>query len=80
MHENIKFFGRFGFDLSGAGLPSFFRSFFVVSIRQSALTRLVLHEGAEMKVFEGAEILREARVVPYDGFVLYLHHMREKIT
>jgi hypothetical protein len=42
--------------------------------------RLVLHEGAAMRVFSGPDILREDRVTPYDSFALFLHHARGRLA
>lgn len=78
--ENPELFTSIDFDLTSIGLRKYRRSFYVVSISQAQLAKLVLHEGAGMRVFEGAKILAEARVVPYDSFALYLHCERARLA
>jgi len=75
-----EFFARFNFDLGGAGLPSYYRNYYVVSLNRADPLRLVLHEGAAMRVFSGAEILQEAHVTPYDAFAIYLHYERRRLA
>lgn len=81
---NIKrppeFFTRFDFDLGGVGLPTYFRNFYIIDISLMEYSGLVLHEGAEMRVFSGAEILSDTRVSPYDNFALMLHYHRRRLT
>lgn len=75
-----RFFTRFDFDLGGVGLARYFRSFYVVTIAADDFNRLVLHEGADMALFSGPEILSELRVSPYDDFALMLHYHRGRLT
>jgi 8-oxo-dGTP pyrophosphatase MutT (NUDIX family) len=77
--EDAKFLARIDFDLSGLGLPRYYRSFYVVPITRAVEARLVLHEGAARRVFSSTEILREPDVTPYDAFALFLHHARERL-
>jgi 8-oxo-dGTP pyrophosphatase MutT (NUDIX family) len=78
--ETAEFFARIDFDLGGLGLERYFRSYYVVPISRAVADRLVLHEGAAMRVFPGAEALTGLRLAPYDGFALYLHHSRARLT
>jgi 8-oxo-dGTP pyrophosphatase MutT (NUDIX family) len=71
-------FTRFDFDFGGLGQKSVFRIFYEVPVTVSGYSRLVLHEGAEVRAFTGAEILAEPRVTPYDAFALFLHYRRER--
>jgi len=77
---DATFFAGFDFDLAGLTLPRYFRRYYLVPITRATLGRLVLHEGAEMRVFRGEEILREPRVSPYDHFALFLHHSRARLA
>lgn len=74
-----ELFARFDFDLMGLGLARYARSYYVVRISRAGSRRLVLHEGAAMRVFAAAEILLQPRVTPYDSFVLFLHHARTRL-
>lgn len=74
-----RFFTRFDFDLGGVGLPRYFRAFYIAAITAQEYSRLTLHEGAEMRVFSGAEILSDLRVSPYDDFAIMLHHHRRRL-
>ncbi len=74
--EHAEFFARFDFDLAGLRLERYFRNYYLVPITRATKARLVLHEGAEMRVFSGEEILQESRVTPYDSFALFLHYAR----
>jgi 8-oxo-dGTP pyrophosphatase MutT (NUDIX family) len=78
--ETAEFFARIDFDLGGLGLERYFRSYYVVPISRAVADRLVLHEGAAMRVFPGAEALTGLRLTPYDGFALYLHDSRARLT
>jgi 8-oxo-dGTP pyrophosphatase MutT (NUDIX family) len=87
LHEELEldiaeatFFAGFDFDLGGLALPRYFRRYYLVPITCATLGRLVLHEGAEMRVFTGEEILSEPRVSPYDHFALFLHHSRTRLS
>jgi 8-oxo-dGTP pyrophosphatase MutT (NUDIX family) len=75
-----RLFAGFDFDLAGLGLKSYFRRYYVVPISRTTLGRLVLHEGAEMRVFSGEAILREPLVTPYDHFALFLHRARDRLA
>jgi len=77
--RQADFFAGFDFDLQGLGLERYFRRYYLVPIERRVADRLVLHEGAEMRVFSGAAILQEPRVTPYDGFALFLHHCRRRL-
>jgi len=66
-----RYFTNFTFDYGQHG--SVFRRFYEVKIAGSALTHLMLREGAEMRAFPASEILNMPRVVPYDSFAVWLH-------
>ena len=75
-----EFFARIDYDLGGLGLRRYERSYYLVPISRSVEKRLVLHEGADKRVFSGADILREPNVTPYDAFALFLYHARGRLT
>jgi 8-oxo-dGTP pyrophosphatase MutT (NUDIX family) len=78
--ETAALFARFDFDVSGLRLKRYFRNYYIVEVTRMVQQRLVLHEGAAMRVFTGPDILREERVTPYDSFALFLHHARGRLT
>jgi hypothetical protein len=78
--ETAALFARFDFDLSGLRLKRYFRSYYVVEVTRTVHQRLVLHEGAAMRIFSGPDILREERVTPYDSFALFLYHARGRLA
>lgn len=71
-------FGRFEFRIKGGA--GFFRVFFEVPLMDSALAGLRLHEGAEMRVLEAEDLLRNYRIAPYDAFALWAHAARHRIV
>ena len=78
--QSAQFFARMDFDLGGLGLKRYFRSYYVVPIGRAVADRLVLHEGAAMRVFGGGEALARIRLTPYDAFALFLHHARARLA
>jgi 8-oxo-dGTP diphosphatase len=75
-----EFFARIDYDLGGLGLRRYERSYYLVPISRAVEKRLVLHEGADKRVFTGPEILKEPNVTPYDAFALFLYHARGRFT
>jgi 8-oxo-dGTP pyrophosphatase MutT (NUDIX family) len=71
-------FTRFDFDFGRLGQKRVFRIYYEVPVTPSEFSRLVLHEGAEVRAFTGAEILAQPRVTPYDAFALFLHYRRQR--
>ena len=71
-------FTRFDFDFSRLGQTRVYRIFYEVPVTSSAFSRMVLHEGAAVRAFTGAEILGEPRVTPYDAFAIFLHYRRQR--
>jgi len=72
------FFSRFDFEIK-AWPKKVFRNYYEVPVTLSEYSRLVLHEGAEVKAFTGAEILQQ-RVTPYDAFAIWLHFKRSRFA
>jgi 8-oxo-dGTP pyrophosphatase MutT (NUDIX family) len=73
-------FTRFNFDLTPIGLQACFRSYYEVPVSGSAFERLVLHEGAELRVLPGDAALSLEPFSPYDGFALFLHYHRARLS
>lgn len=74
-----RLFTRFEFDLQPLGLELYFRSCYEVIVSPAEFGRLVLHEGAAMRSIAGDEMLA-MRLVPYDGFALFLHHRQKRLV
>jgi 8-oxo-dGTP pyrophosphatase MutT (NUDIX family) len=77
--DTAEFFAHIDFDIAGAGLPRFYRSFYAISISREAEARLVVHEGAGKRVFPGRDILLEPNVTPYDAFALFLYDQQGRL-
>ena len=73
-----RLFTRFEFDLRPQGLKKYFRSYYEIAVKASNLADLVLHEGAAMRWVPGDEALT-MKLVPYDGFALFLHVQRSRL-
>jgi 8-oxo-dGTP pyrophosphatase MutT (NUDIX family) len=71
---DAEFFVRIDYDLGGLGLRRYERNYYLVPISRAVEKRLVLHEGADKRVFP--DILREPNIAPYDAFALFLYHAR----
>lgn len=86
LHEELelkfaqaRLFTRFEFDLRPLGLEKCFRSYYEITIASAELTGLHLHEGAAMRSVPADEALA-LKLVPYDGFALFLHHQRGRLA
>ncbi len=64
--RTMRYFTEFAFDISFGGLKRFTRKFYEVPVEDAAIERLVLGEGAAMRVCTAREILTELRVVPFE--------------
>lgn len=73
-------FTRFDFDLTQLGQGKVFRIYYEVPLTLAAYSRVVLHEGAEVRAFAGDDLLNESRVTPYDAFAVWLHLKRKRFT
>jgi ADP-ribose pyrophosphatase YjhB (NUDIX family) len=78
--QNFRYFTRFEFDLSFAGLALIWRHFYEVEFAPSRLADLRLQEGSAMQLFSAAEILTAAiSLTPYDSFALWFHINRGRL-
>ena len=69
-------FTRFEFDFRAVGHPKMSRFYYEVALTQRAWEGLVLHEGADVQAFDGAELLAQRKVTPYDAFAVWMHLSR----
>jgi len=76
----LRYFTRFDFDLSFAGLTVIWRYFYEVELAPSRLADLHLQEGADMRLFSADELLLgRMQVAPYDAFALWFHINRGRL-
>ena len=68
-------FVRSDFGLGILGQKQCYRTYYEIKVTVADVSRYVLHEGAEMRLF-AAEDLFDARLTPYDSFALWLHFAR----
>lgn len=78
--EAASEFTRFDFDFSRLGGEKVFRVYYEVPVMFGAFSRMVLHEGAEVRAFAGMDILKQPRVTPYDAFAIWLHWKRSRFA
>jgi 8-oxo-dGTP pyrophosphatase MutT (NUDIX family) len=78
--QDLREFTRFDFDLCRLGQTKVYRIYYEVLTTHAAFSRMVLHEGAAMQAFTGADILQEPRVTPYDAFAIWLHCRRSRFS
>jgi 8-oxo-dGTP diphosphatase len=78
--EILRYFTRFEFDLSFAGLPPIWRYFYEVELAPSRLPDLQLQEGSAMQLFSADQILTASVLLtPYDSFALWFHINRGRL-
>jgi 8-oxo-dGTP pyrophosphatase MutT (NUDIX family) len=65
------------FDLTKIGLKPCYRTYYEIQVSEAEVSRFVLHEGAEMRLFEPNEMF-DLRLTPYDSFALWLHFARDR--
>jgi len=73
-------FTRFEFDFRAVGHPKTSRTYYEVPVSQRAWERFVLHEGADVQAFDGAELLARRKVTPYDAFAVWMHLSRGRFA
>jgi 8-oxo-dGTP pyrophosphatase MutT (NUDIX family) len=85
LHEELELemsvatrFTQFEFDFSSLALGKVTRAYYEVRVLDSAFRRFVLHEGQDVKAFDGAELLANHRVTPYDAFAIWMHLYRSR--
>jgi 8-oxo-dGTP pyrophosphatase MutT (NUDIX family) len=73
-------FTRFEFDFRSVGQSKTSRIYYEVAVSDQAFERFVLHEGADFRAFEGAELLVGHKVTPYDAFAIFIHMNRRRFA
>lgn len=72
----VRKFGHFRFSVEPAGIAGIDRHYFEVRIDPPSVAALHLGEGTAMRLVDGRRALHELRLVPYDGFALWLHYYK----
>ena len=72
-------FIRLDFDLAGVNGKKIYRAYYEVRVTVDAASLFVLHEGADAKILQAADIFDGRPVAPYDAFALWLHVARTRI-
>ena len=73
-------FAEITFDVASVGRGAISRVYFEIALAAGDLAGLTLREGEAMRVFPFAEALTMPRLKPYDGFGLWLHHSRARLS
>jgi len=74
------YFTDMTFDLSFAGLGIVRRAYYEVHLDEARLARLKLGEGSRFAAFAARDALSLPRLVPYDGFALWLYGSRGRLV
>lgn len=72
-------FGQFDFRIDASGIGSFNRVYYDILIDAAEVDKMRLGEGAGMALLSGHEALHRHRMVPYDGFALWLHYYQNML-
>ncbi len=72
--RQMTYFTEFTFDFPIHG--KILRRYYEVPVTAEMVSRMVLSEGADMGAFPASQIMTELRTVPYDGFAVWMHAMR----
>ena len=67
------------YNLRSIGLDCYFRRYYEIPVTIDAWSRVVLHEGSDVRALTGDEALSLPRISPYDAFALFLHHNRHRL-
>jgi 8-oxo-dGTP pyrophosphatase MutT (NUDIX family) len=73
-----KFFSEFTFDFACWGYGTVYRKFYLIDASHLALDDFTLGEGQKLGYFAVDYALSSLRLVPYDGFILWMYHARPK--
>src|SRR5215831_11210168 len=74
-----RLFATIDYNLQSIGLDCYFRRYYEVPVTTAAWSRVVLHEGSDVRALTGDEALSLPRISPYDAFALFLHHNRHRL-
>jgi len=78
--SGARFFAQFTFRLESPRIAALERAYFEVLIDPRSVRSMQLGEGAAMELIDGRHALNNLRLVPYDGFALWLHCHQAKLT
>jgi len=73
-------FGHFRFSVVPAGITGLDRLYYDILIEPGLVANLRLGEGESMELVDGHDALHRRRLVPYDGFALWLHCYRALLS
>jgi 8-oxo-dGTP pyrophosphatase MutT (NUDIX family) len=79
-HDDCEYFTEFTFDFGFVGYGVYRRRYFVVKSSHRHVAAFTLGEGAGIGAFTAEEALVDKRLVPYDGFAIWLHHQRKRLA
>lgn len=66
-------FTQFDFDFSPLGYPKVYRVYYEAIVKDNTYQSFVLHEGADVRAFDGEDLLSRHKVTPYDAFAIWMH-------
>jgi 8-oxo-dGTP pyrophosphatase MutT (NUDIX family) len=72
-------FIRIDFDLLGVNGKKIYRTYYEIQVTAGEASHFVLHEGADAKVLQAADLFDGRPVAPYDAFALWLHVARARM-
>jgi 8-oxo-dGTP pyrophosphatase MutT (NUDIX family) len=78
-HDDCRYFTEFTFDFGFVGYGTYRRRYYVVETVHRDVAAFTLGEGAAIGAFTAEEALVDKRLVPYDGFAIWLHHQRKRL-
>jgi 8-oxo-dGTP pyrophosphatase MutT (NUDIX family) len=73
-------FVNLDFDLTHLGQKRCYRTYYEITVTEDDISHLVLHEGAEMRLFAPTDLFELPNVTPYDSFALWLHFARSRFS
>lgn len=73
-------FGRFQFEVNIPCASAFDRHYYEIRVEPDAIKKFRLGEGAGMTLVDGTAALNQMRLVPYDGFALWLHRHQKMLA
>jgi len=76
--KEMRRFTQFDFDFAPLGHPKMYRLYYEIPVSDAAFRRMVLHEGAALRAFDGSELLAKEKVTPYDAFAVWMHLYRRE--
>lgn len=77
---NPSLFTSLSYDFTFAGKGRITRSYYAIAVSGDVASQLRLGEGAAMAQFSPAEILAEAKVMPFDAYALWLYANRDRLA